>query len=146
MKDVDWNCLSLSDEVREKVILRVKDVDWNCFYVYHFIISLVILRVKDVDWNISFHSLQRYDTVILRVKDVDWNIQRIWFAAVITRHPSCEGCGLKSVLVAALRFPVLSSFVWRMWIEIIRETKTTKVTGSSFVWRMWIEISPGSAR
>ena len=100
----------------------------------------VILRVKDVDWNGTAPDLPHIITVILRVKDVDWNTLSMRSLISSSRHPSCEGCGLKYQaphgIPPQLRHPSCegcglkylgtgclwwcpaSSFVWRMWIEI----------------------------
>ena len=101
----------------------------------------VILRVKDVDWNLAHAGYYACRCVILRVKDVDWNKCRHDSSDGASRHPSCEGCGLKCIRRHIRWRRTESSFVWRMWIEIITHAITHIVGLSSFVWRMWIEMA-----
>ena len=101
----------------------------------------VILRVKDVDWNRKLYKRWwKKAPVILRVKDVDWNAKNISFWSVVSCHPSCEGCGLKCSLSEMTALSARSSFVWRMWIEILQAVTGSYDNLSSFVWRMWIEM------
>ena len=142
----------------------MKDVDWNCFGCYQIWLLPVILRMKDVDWNKHKSSPTYSKTVILRMKDVDWNYWRNAELVFLECHPSYEGCGLKSADDAHRGKRFMSSFVWRMWIEIslrrfikwhiavilrmkdvdwntAKAQAPRKSQWSSFVWRMWIEMA-----
>ena len=142
MKDVDWNIERsklFSVYIESSFVWRMWIEIGHCLRNGYTMGSSFVWRM----W-IEIESVpqrQPLGDVILRMKDVDWNSAALLIHLNLGSHPSYEGCGLKSRRVRTVRSPTESSFVWRMWIEILRYTVKGRRIKSSFVWRMWIEIS-----
>ena len=147
MKDVDWNNSHRTQWSRSSRhpsyegcglkcpnILR-SDAPYQSSFVWRMWIEIekikvivtvisVILRMKDVDWNTRGFASPAGTFVILRMKDVDWNPGGLFWISITMSHPSYEGCGLKSKYLTMLLHYIVSSFVWRMWIEITPSSGT----------------------
>ena len=124
------------------VILRMKDVDWNLIRLMHCIRRTGHPSYEGCGLKHYMRLTDHNVAVILRMKDVDWNIKCVvkhlfekshpsyegcglkylWFddAGQAFSHPSYEGCGLKFYTGCTKERTDKSSFVWRMWIEILR--------------------------
>ena len=74
--------------------------------------------MKDVDWNTLITSAPNSEGSHPSYEGCGLKWVDIKQMSLFGGHPSYEGCGLKSDLTAVRNVSALSSFVWRMWIEI----------------------------
>ena len=166
VKDVDWNRVWIwAEQGRRKssfvwrmwIEIVGQAVDFTAYpssFVWRMWIEIRWYRAvserarSSFVWRmwIEIHSAlwtYKKQQVILRVKDVDWNTYRWCRIGTAHSHPSCEGCGLKSVAKDMLDLGPSHPSCEGCGLKFQKNYKAELLKLSSFVWRMWIEIRVG---